>query len=93
MNNAALCFIINESVIEAVVDGEALLLNVETGIYFGLDLVGARIWKLLGSGATPEEIVDRLLSEYEAEPEQVRVDVGEFLGALVSRGLIQEVNG
>jgi len=85
--------VIDESVIHTVLDGEALLLNVETGLYFGLDTVGARMWELLALGTTEEEIVERLLAEYEAPPEQIRDDVREFLQLLTSRGLVRDENG
>ena len=80
---------INESVVCAKLDDEAVLLNVETGIYFGLDAVGSRIWDLLGEGASEEEICRRLLDEYEVDPPQVRADVAAFLDRLVEKGLVR----
>jgi hypothetical protein len=84
----------NESVVAAELDGEAVLLNVDTGIYFGLDSVGTNIWKLLcdGDGVADDEIVGRLSAEYDVEPDQLRVDVAEFLGLLVSKGLARTVD-
>jgi hypothetical protein len=78
----------NESVVCAELDGEAVLLNVESGLYFGMDAVGTQIWGLLTQGATEEEITARILEEYEATPEQVRADLIEFLGLLQEKGLI-----
>ena len=51
----------SEATIEAMLDGEALILNVETGIYFGLSGVGARIWELLREGAVERVAVARAL--------------------------------
>ena len=81
----------SESVVCAELDDEAGLLSVETGIYFGLDSVGARIWALLGEGAGPDEIFDRLLAEYDVEPAQLRADVSAFLEQLVANGLARTV--
>ena len=84
---------VNESVVAAELDEEMVLLNVETGIYYGLDPVGTRIWSLLAAGAAEEEIIARLGNEYEAEGSQIRADVGEFLGALAARGLVRDADG
>jgi hypothetical protein len=76
-----------ESTVFAEIDDEAVLLNVETGVYFGLDSVGTRIWTLLGLEMDQEEICRELLEEYEVDPEQLRGDVAEFLDVLVAKGL------
>jgi hypothetical protein len=80
---------VNESVAFAEIDGEAVLLNVDSGIYFGLDGVGTDIWNLLTQGATEDEIVCRLVEEYDAEAAQVRLDVAALLAALRDNGLVR----
>lgn len=92
MNGRAPRLVVNDSVIHAELDDEAVLLNVENGVYFGLDAVGARIWQLIGQGTTQEEIVNQLLAEYDVEPSQLDADVREFARVLVSKGLAREVN-
>ncbi len=47
-----------------------------------LNEVGAEIWKMLPEVESEEEIVQRLLQEYDAEPAQVREDVSEFMSQL-----------
>lgn len=79
----------DESVVCAELDGEAVLLNVESGLYFGLDEIGTRIWGLLAQGATTEQIGTHLLEEYEAPPEQIYADLEEFLGLLREKGLVR----
>jgi PqqD family protein of HPr-rel-A system len=79
----------SSSVVCADVNDEAVLLNVETGIYFGLDGLGAQIWKLIEEGANEEEILSRLLAEYEVTPEQLHGDLTEFLTQLDAHGLIE----
>ena len=84
---------VNESVVAAELDEEMVLLNVETGIYYGLDPVGTRIWSLLADGAVEDEIVARLGDEYEADPSQIRADVVGFVGALMAKGLVRDADG
>jgi hypothetical protein len=81
---------INETVVQAEVDDEVLLLDVENGTYFGLDGVGNRIWQLLSDGATTEAMVETLEDEYEVDRAQLRTDIATFLHALQQRGLIHE---
>lgn len=53
-----------------------------------LNEVGGEIWKLLDEVETEEEIVDRLLKEYEVEREELQKDVREFIGRLQELGIL-----
>ena len=53
-----------------------------------LNEVGGEIWKLLDEVETEEEIVDRLLKEYEVEREELQKDVREFIGKLQELGIL-----
>ncbi|MGM9553420.1 MAG: PqqD family protein [Faecousia sp.] len=53
-----------------------------------LNEVGADIWKMLPEVENEEEIVERLLRDYDAEPAQVREDVSEFLERLRGLGIL-----
>ncbi len=81
-----------ESVVYAVLDGEGVLLDTRTGVYFGLDGVGTRIWELLDASPTCDEIVRQLLVEYEVDEPRLSADVTEFLHTLVTRGLVKEAS-
>ena len=83
----------NESVVSAELDSEAVLLNVETGIYFGLDELGSRVWSLIEGGCQEDEIVDALLHEYEVQPAQLRTDVDAFVAHLIEKGLVEAEPG
>ncbi len=52
--------------------------------------VGALIWKGVESGLSKEEIVDKILSEYDVAKETAAVDCDEFLEQLISKNIIQE---
>lgn len=84
--------VISESVIAAELDGEAILLDVVNGIYFGLDEVGTRIWGLLTDGLSPTMIRDELLAEYDVDPESLESDVSAFLDRLLAKGLARVVD-
>ena len=54
----------------------------DLNVMLTLNEVGAEIWKMLPEVESEEEIVQRLLQEYDAEPAQVREDVSEFMSQL-----------
>lgn len=88
VNISAVQFATNDAVMYAELDGEAVLLNIETGVYFGLDPLGTQIWQSLAEGVDPDEIIERLLDEYEVERSRVQADVRAFLENLQRNGLI-----
>lgn len=82
----------SESVVCAELGDEAVLLNIETGIYFGLDAVGAEIWGMVVAGLAEDEIHRRLLADYDVPPERLRADLDGFLDALIANGLARVVD-
>lgn len=72
---------------------EAAVLDFKSGMYYGLDEVGARIWKLIAEPRTVGEICDTLLDEYDIEPDACERDVIALLGELAAKGLIEAREG
>jgi hypothetical protein len=68
---------------------EAAILNVKDGIYYGLDPVGASIWKLLQRPCKVADIQLALLQEYDVEPERCERDLMALLEGLLGAGLIE----
>jgi hypothetical protein len=73
-------------------EGEAVLLNLESADYFGLDAVGARMWVVATSSPTLEDAFETLRGEYDVDGERLRRDLTALLDRLQRRGLI-EVGG
>lgn len=67
---------------------EAVVLNLSTGMYFGLDSVGTRIWHLLAEHGSSEPVVNALLAEYDVEEGRLRRDVEALLQQLLDKGLV-----
>jgi hypothetical protein len=72
---------------------EAAILHMRSGIYYGLDPVGARIWNLMQEPLTVEELRTAILAEYEVEPAQCEGDLFALLEKLRTEGLIEVRNG
>jgi hypothetical protein len=68
--------------------GEAVLLEIESGRYFGLNEIGTRIWHLLRPGRPLEAVYSSLLDEYEVPPDRLRKDLCEFIDMLAGKGLL-----
>jgi hypothetical protein len=68
---------------------EAVLLNLNTERYLGLNLMGTRMWNVLSSAGSIQAAYDELLREYEVEPAQLRADLEEFIDQLLGQKLIE----
>ncbi len=68
---------------------EAAILQMRSGVYYGLDPVGARVWTLLREPHTVEELREKIISEYEVEPARCEADLMALLEKLRSQGLIE----
>jgi hypothetical protein len=80
--------VINQDVVSCDLVDEAAILNLKTGIYYGLDPVGARIWKLIQTPRQLNEILETLLNEYEVEKTRCQNDLIELLEQLIDKELV-----
>ena len=69
--------------------GEAVLLDLNSERYFGLDDVGTRMWKALTAGGSIQAGYEALLSDYDVDAEQLRRDLQGLLDQLVGHGLLE----
>jgi hypothetical protein len=70
-------------------DGESVVLNLDTEQYFGLDEVGTRMWAVLTSSPSIETAYRTLLDEYDVAPDVLRRDLGVLVQRLADSGLIE----
>ena len=70
-------------------EGEAAILDLKSGTYFGLNPVGAIVWSMIAEPRRVTEICDALLHRYDVAPEQCDREVVELLGELRAQGLIR----
>jgi hypothetical protein len=79
----------SERAISSDLAGEAAIIDFKSGSSYGLDEVGATIWKLIAEPRTVSEICDAVVAEYEVDPEVCERDVLALLGKLAASGLIE----
>jgi Coenzyme PQQ synthesis protein D (PqqD) len=86
------CVVVPSYVLVRHVDGEAVLLNLETEKYFGLDATGTRMWELATNSPSIEMAYGKLADKFHVEPDVLRVHFSELLGQLVENGLLKVVS-
>jgi hypothetical protein len=66
--------------LSAEIGGEAVMMSIEKGAYFGLNPVATRIWDLIEQPKTVAELIQAITDEY---------DVQVFVADMIERGIAQ----
>ena len=80
---------LSDTVFAQEVDGEMVLLDMNSENYFGLDEVGCSIWQFMQDKETLGEIYESMLATYDVEPECLKSDLLEFIEKLRNAGLLE----
>lgn len=75
-------------VVHEIIDGEAILVNMQTGRYYSASEIGAVVWGLIEAGAPVSAIVDRVSARYRGAREEIAAGLESFLAELEREGLI-----
>ena len=78
-----------ENVLVRELAGEAVLLDLDSEMYFGLNEVGFRMWTVLTGSESVGAAYEQLLSEYEVEPEQLRESLDDLISQCTEHGVFQ----
>lgn len=70
-------------------DGEAVLLNLNSERYFGLDKVGTRMWTALCKFESIQAAYEVLISEYDVDADLLRRDLNALVEKLLKHGLVE----
>ncbi|WP_029010457.1 PqqD family peptide modification chaperone [Azospirillum halopraeferens] len=79
----------NEDLLSTELDGETVMMDVESGQYYALNDVGSRIWRDLAAPVEVAALCRRLEEEYDAPPETIRAGVLRLLDRLLDKRLIR----
>jgi len=79
---------VNEGVLFQELQGEAVLLNLNSGIYFGLDAVGTRMWQLIVEHERLAPVVQSVVAEYDVSESQSAADLLALVAKLQEQGLV-----
>jgi hypothetical protein len=78
---------IGPDVVFKEVGGEGVILDLASGMYFGLDATATRLWTLLESGSSLRHAIDAMLDEFDVEPDRLERDLIDFVNELAGSGL------
>ena len=70
-------------------EGESVLLNLETEQYYVLEDVGTRMWQLLAQHGEVDAVIPQLMNEYDVSEDTVRGDLVALIEALAAAGLVK----
>ena len=73
-------------------NGEAVILSLKNGKYYGLNPVASRIWELIQTPLSTDEIQNAILLEYDVESEMCEREVSTFLKQMAAEELIVVIN-
>lgn len=75
-------------VIDEVFEGEAVVVNLATGVYFALNADATRVWRAIAAAAPPGALAQDVAAETGADPAAVQAVIGAFLADLAGHALI-----
>jgi hypothetical protein len=82
-----------EGQLASKLNDEVVILNLTSGIYFGLDQVGARVWELLQQHRRFGELRAAILREFDVEPLRCTQDLSDLIGRMESEGIVRIAPG
>ena len=86
---------ISEGVVAQSLDSEMVMLDLDRGIYYGLDPVGTRTWELVREHPCHplQKILDSMLDEYDVGTDQCVRDLLNLISSMQSQGLVEVCGG
>jgi len=86
---ATQCYRINQpAVIAEVLDGEAIIVNLDSGAYYSLRDSACAIWNLLAQHCTPAEVVAGVQAQYAGNVDTIQAGVDKLLAELLAESLL-----
>lgn len=83
--------VVSADAVSRELDGEAVILELASGTYFGLNDVGTRIWALIGERRPLRQVFEALRQEYDVQPEALERDLVELVEKMREKGLVDVV--
>lgn len=83
----------NPQVLASDMDGEVVLLALDSGAYYTLTGAGSALWKALEEPRRVGDLLASLVRNFEVSEEQCRAETGEFLLHMVREGILEIQGG
>jgi len=79
---------ISDDVLFQELQGEAVLFNLKSGVYFGLDTTGTRMWQLMSEHGALSDVVKAMMQEYDVTEERCAEDLVNLVEKLKEHDLV-----
>jgi hypothetical protein len=79
---------ISEDAVFRELGGESVIVHLDSGIYYGLDPVGTRVWQLIDAHGQLKPVFEAALDEFDVEPARLEEDLLRLVTELASRRLV-----
>jgi hypothetical protein len=79
---------IHQDAVFRELDGEAVILQLEAGMYYGLDPVGTRLWQLIEAHGQLRPVLDAALQEFDVASDVLERDLIELVSGLAAKHLV-----
>ena len=84
-------FIQNKTIVQSKIGEEVVMLDMESGFYFGLNSVASVIWGLLAEEIGFEKLIDQLMAQFNVERSVCEADTQELLEQMLDKNIIRKV--
>ena len=84
-------FIQNKSIVQSKIGEEVVMLDMESGFYFGLNSVASVIWGLLAEEIGFGKLIDQLMAQFDVERSLCEADTLELLDQMLEKKIIRKV--
>ena len=79
---------IHEDAVFRELDGEAVVLQLDAGMYFGLDPIGTRLWQLIEVHGILRPVFEAALTEFDVAPDILERDLLDLVSTLAEKRLV-----
>lgn len=84
-------FIQNKAIVQSKIGNEVVMLDMDSGFYFGLNSVASVIWGLLANEISFEALIDQLMTQFEVERSTCETDTKELMDQMLEKNIIRRV--
>jgi hypothetical protein len=84
-------YIRKSDAISGKLEEEQVILDIEKGKYFSLNPVATLIWEILEQSLSIDDLCEKLVEQYDVEPEKCRVETNEYIQEMIKLGLVSQI--
>lgn len=84
-------FIQNKAIVQSKMGEEVVMLDMDSGFYFGLNSVASVIWGMMANEIGFEALIDQLMTQFDVERFLCEADTKELLDQLLEKNIIRKV--